>query len=110
MTERTTVGFDGSNLPEAKVMNRKQVLDFNAAGLNPLKNKSIMAMTKKGGETDPEAIVEYYTVNDDMTNWILDHVYSDYDFDGADWILCQKLAGETYNKTFRVGTVEVKNS
>lgn len=96
-----------SEMPEARTMTRRQAKEFNAKELNPLRNIEMIQKVRKE-EWDAEDSLFSLKLNDDMVEWILGNVYSEFDFDNADQKLSDALALETYNKTF-VSNAEVKN-
>jgi hypothetical protein len=96
-----------SDMPEVRTMTRKQAKEFNAKGLNPLRNVEMIQKIHKEN-WDPEDSLFSLKLNDDMAEWILGNVYPEFDFDNADQKLSDALAVETYNKTF-VSNAEVKN-
>jgi hypothetical protein len=96
-----------SEMPETRSMTRKQAKEFNAKGLNPLRNTEMIQKIRKE-EWDAEDSLFSLKLNDDMVEWILENVYPEFDFDNADQKLSDTLAIETYNKTF-VSNAEIKN-
>lgn len=98
-----------SEMPEVRSMTRKQAKEFNAKGLNPMRNIDMIKLYKSKEELSPEEALFTININDDMAEWILENIYPEYDFDNTDQKASDTLAAETYSKTF-LGSVEVKNS
>lgn len=84
------------NLPDVRVMTRRQVKELRKAGLDPA------LMSKEDAATIAARSA-------DMIEWILDNVYSDFNFDDISYSDCWALATETYRRTMGLDS-EIKNS
>jgi hypothetical protein len=107
--ERTKVLFDGSNMPEARAMTRKQSKEFNSLGLNPMRNEELIKKQMNTDEMNADDYMFVFNLNDQSHEWILDNIYSECDFDDADNGKLLLLTAETYKKTF-APNAEIKNS
>jgi len=100
--EKINVLADGSNFPTLRKMTRGQALEFNKRGLNPMRNKAMLDArnTLSSEELGTDAAITL----------ILDTIYSEFNFDNADYQACSVLAAETYKATFFPDQGEIKNS
>ena len=110
--EKINVLADGSNFPTLRKMTRGQALEFNKRGLNPMRNKAMLDArnTLSSEELGTDAAITLIELNDEMETWILDTIYSEFNFDNADYQACSVLAAETYKATFFPDQGEIKNS
>lgn len=74
-------------LPKARAMNRTERRKLDAAGLNVPKLRNY-------GEKSFQQIWE------DMTDWILDEIYPDFNFDELDNNICSAFGSYIYNLTY----------
>ena len=81
-------------VPAVRAMTRKQVKQMKAAGFDPL-----------NAERE-----EHASNTMDMFDWILENVYSDYDFDEYPNGECLRLAADTFKLAMGQTTEEAKNS
>lgn len=75
-------------LPEPRAMTRKERRAFDASGNNFFKPKS--------KDTRPFA-----GIVDDATDWVLDHIYPDFDFDDLPNNICNAFASYTVGLTYK---------
>lgn len=81
-------------VPAVRAMTRKQFKEMKAAGFDPLK----VDQEEQAGSTL------------DMFDWILDNVYSDYNFEEYPNGECMRLAADTFKLAMGQPTEEAKNS
>ena len=109
-----------STFPKPRPLTRAEAKALKAAGLDPqstrpilLKAKKIVDLPDDDEEKALEMLEEIDAINDlneKIRDWILDNVYTNYNFDNAPLPDCRKLADETYRLTFGVTPAEEKNS
>jgi len=110
--EKIIVLADGTNFPTIRKMTRGQALEFNKKGLNPARNKVMLDARNNlsSEELGTDAAITLIELNDEMETWILNTIYSEFNFDNADYQACSVLAAETYKATFFPDQGEIKNS
>lgn len=97
-------------IPEIREMTRNQAKAFNAAGLNPMRNKDILKTSKNQNDAEVETVLVMISLNDEMEEWILENIYPEYDFGNTTYKKSEELALATYRKTFMPEEAEIKNS
>jgi hypothetical protein len=125
--EKLAVTRDGKNFPDVRKLSNGQVKIFREKGFDPAYNKELIRQRAKLGAINPKDIkdeneafniinnlgVEVTLMAADLQDkahwWILENVYSDLDFDDADFQACKDLTRNAYNATFGTGE-EIKNS
>jgi hypothetical protein len=84
-------------------LTRKQRRELRNSNLDP-------ALIKCPGESEEDDARERFLLTEDMIDWILENVYSDYDFDDVPNQECMKLALDTYTLAMgRIPADRLKN-
>lgn len=99
-------------------MTRDEMRAFRAADMDPAlwATKRAAAIAGAANEEEAARAIMAQTIDDTaqqtaaMVDWILDNIYSDYDFGGTAYPDCVELAGQTYRLTMGAKPDELKNS
>ncbi|HEX7715178.1 MAG TPA: hypothetical protein VF531_14275 [Bacillota bacterium] len=83
-----------TELTKPRAMTRDELKALRTAGLDPACNENGVSIK----------------VNTEMVDWILDHVYHGFNFGNVPYPECLELATKTYQLTYTLSAVEVKNS
>jgi hypothetical protein len=81
-------------MPKARALTRAEIKALREAGLDPAFRADDLTMK----------------VNAEMVDWMLDHVYRDFDFANTPYSSCLELATRTYQLTYSVSEAAAKNS